>query len=89
MEPYSQYVGIVAGILTGISLLPQLIKLIREKKSENVSVGMLVVLLGGLCGWVWYGILKNDYPIIVTNSFSLLTNITILILSYIYRRRQQ
>ena len=87
MASSSQYVGIAAGILTGISLLPQLVKLIREKKGESVSVGMLIVLLAGLSGWIWYGILKKDYPIIITNSFSMLTNIAILILSSIYSRR--
>jgi MtN3 and saliva related transmembrane protein len=87
MASSSQYVGIAAGILTGMSLLPQLIKLIREKKGESVSVGMLIVLLAGLSGWIWYGILKKDYPIIITNSFSMLTNIAILILSSIYSRR--
>ena len=89
MGEFSQYVGIGAGILTGVSLLPQLIKLVREKKGESVSVGMLMVLLAGLGGWVWYGILKSDYPIILTNSFSLLTNIAILVLTRIYRNREQ
>jgi len=87
MASISQYVGIAAGVLTGISLLPQLIKLVREKKPENVSIGMLTVLLAGLSGWVWYGILKEDYPIIVTNAFSMLTNVVILILSSIYKRK--
>ena len=87
MASISQYVGIAAGILTGISLIPQLIKIVREKKKESVSIGMLVVLLAGLCGWIWYGVLKKDYPIIITNAFSLLTNISILILSFIYKRK--
>ena len=87
MASSSQYVGIAAGILTGISLIPQLIKLIREKKGESVSIGMLITLLVGLSGWIWYGILKKDFPIIITNSFSLLTNISILILSTIYNRQ--
>ena len=88
MVPISQYVGIASGILTGVSLIPQLVKVVREKKNEGASIGMLVVLLAGLSGWMWYGILKKDYPIIITNAFSLLTNISILILSFIYRRRQ-
>ena len=87
MSSLSQYVGIIAGVLTGLSLLPQLIKVIREKKSESVSLLMLIVLLAGLAGWVWYGILKNDYPIIITNSFSFLTNLSIIILTAIYRQR--
>jgi MtN3 and saliva related transmembrane protein len=86
MSGLSQYVGIVAGVLTGVSLIPQLVKLVREKKPENISFAMLAVLLAGLAGWVWYGILKNDYPIIITNSFSFLTNITIIILGLIYRK---
>jgi MtN3 and saliva related transmembrane protein len=86
MSSFSQYVGIVSGILTGISLLPQLIKVIREKKSESVSLVTLIVLLAGLSGWVWYGILKEDWPIIITNSFSFLTNSAIIILSLLYRK---
>ena len=88
MAQLSQYVGIVSGILTGVSLIPQLIKVVREKKSESVSFGMLSVLLAGLFGWMWYGILKKDYPIIITNAFSLLTNISFLILSFIYSGRK-
>ena len=86
MASISQYVGIAAGALTAVSLIPQLIKVVKEKKNESVSIGMLVVLMAGLSGWLWYGILKMDYPIIITNAFSLLVNISILTLSFIYRR---
>ena len=85
LSNYSQYVGIVAGILTGVSLLPQLIKIIKEKKANSISFGMLAVLLAGLCVWIVYGILKKDYPIIVTNSFSLLTNIVMVVLTIKYK----
>ena len=87
MNNYSQYVGIVAGILTGVSLLPQLIKIIKEKKANSISFGMLIVLLAGLCVWIVYGVLKKDYPIIVTNSFSLLTNIIIVVFTAKYKDR--
>jgi len=82
---YSQYVGIAAGILTAVSLLPQLIKIIKEKKANSISFGMLAVLLAGLCVWIVYGVLKKDYPIIVTNSFSLLTNIVMVVLTIKYK----
>lgn len=80
-------IGIVAGVLTGISLLPQLIKLIKEQKGDDISIGMLVCLLAGLACWITYGFLKMDYPILITNSFSLLVNITIICLKYYYERR--
>lgn len=75
---YESYVGIAAGICTSVSLLPQLIKIIREKKADNISWFMLFILIGGLSLWVWYGILKKDLPIIITNSFSLLVNSLII-----------
>jgi MtN3 and saliva related transmembrane protein len=86
MEEYSLYVGIAAGICTGISLLPQLIKILKEKKAEAISFFMLAILLAGVGGWVWYGILKEDYPIIITNSFSVVVNILIIIFSVKYKQ---
>ncbi|MEJ7828667.1 MAG: SemiSWEET transporter, partial [Segetibacter sp.] len=82
-------IGIVAGLFTACSLLPQLIKIIKEKKVEDLSKGMFITLMIGLALWITYGILKNDLPIIATNVFSLLLNISILILRFKYGRNQQ
>ena len=84
MSDISQYVGIGAGILTSVSMLPQLFKIIKEKRAENISYLMLFILLAGIGGWVWYGILKSDYPIIVTNCFSFLVNLVIIFFSVKY-----
>ena len=40
----SKLVGISAGVLTGASMLPQLIKVLKEKKVSQVSVVMLLEL---------------------------------------------
>lgn len=80
-----QVVGIVAGIFTGVSLLPQLIKIIKEKKAEGVSYGMLLILLTGLAGWVYYGWLREDYPVIITNAFSFMVNVLVILFSIKYK----
>ncbi len=85
-KDYTGYVGIGAGVLTAVSMLPQLFKIIKEKKAEDISYFMLFLLLVGLAGWVWYGILKNDYPIIITNGFSFLVNLVIIIFSVKYKK---
>jgi MtN3 and saliva related transmembrane protein len=85
MEKYSVYIGIAAGICTSISLVPQLVKLFKEKKAEDISLVMLCVLQFGLGVWLWYGIIKNDIPIIVTNSFSFLVTLLVIILSIRYK----
>ena len=84
----TEIIGIAAGICTGIAMLPQLIKIIREKKAEDISFVMLLVLIVGLGGWVWYGLLREDYPIIKTNAFSLLVNFAIVYFSYRYRQKK-
>ena len=79
-------IGIVAGVFTSISLLPQLIKIIKEKKVEELSMSMFISLLIGSSLWVYYGILRKDMPIIVTNGFSVLQNIFILFFRFKYRK---
>jgi MtN3 and saliva related transmembrane protein len=69
-----EWVGIIAGVLTSASLLPQFIKLLKTKKAEDISLFFLFLLISGLAMWVWYGIIREDIPIIVTNAFSLLLN---------------
>lgn len=86
MADIATYIGIGAGILTAVSLLPQLIKTVKEKKAEAISYGMLFTLLAGLAGWIAYGIMKNDYPIIITNSFSFIINGLITIFSLKYKK---
>jgi MtN3 and saliva related transmembrane protein len=85
MKDYSLYVGIGAGVCTAISLLPQLIKIIKEKKAEAISFFMLFILLAGVGGWIWYGYLRSDYPIIITNSFSFIVNVLVIIFSAKYK----
>jgi MtN3 and saliva related transmembrane protein len=77
---------LAAGVCTATSLLPQVVKTIKEKKAEDVSLGMLLVLATGILLWIVYGIKKNDLPIIATNSFSLLVNIVMVVVGIKYKR---
>ena len=78
--------GIAASVLTGISMLPQLVKVIKEKKADDISYVMLVVLLIGLALWSIYGAMKKDWIILISNSFSFLVNLTLLVLSIRYKK---
>ena len=84
---WTQVIGLFAGICTASSLLPQLIKTIKEKKAEDISKLMLVVLMTGVATWIVYGLLRNDLPIVLTNAFSLLLNIAMLVLRIKYSRK--
>ncbi|AXY78816.1 hypothetical protein D3H65_28170 [Paraflavitalea soli] len=82
-----QLIGIGASIGTGISLFPQLIKVAREKKAESVSLPMLSVLFAGLVLWVIYGIMKEDWIIIISNAVSMILNACTAVLSIKYKQK--
>ena len=84
-----EIVGLAAGICTSISLLPQLIKLLKHKKAEDISLFYLIILFIGLGLWIWYGFLREDTPIIVTNGFSLVINGIVIVLGIRYKRAQK
>lgn len=84
-----QILGIVAGICTSASLVPQVVKVWKEKEAEDVSLIMLVVLLTGLILWVVYGFMKQDLPIIATNIFSVLVNVTLIVLRIRYAGKEE
>jgi len=81
-------IGIAASACTAASLIPQLAKVLKEKKAENVSLVMLVVLFVGLGLWVNYGILKKDQIIIISNLFSFIVNILLAIFAIKYKKKQ-
>ena len=79
------WIGILAGACTSVSLLPQILKIIKEKKSENISIPYLLILFAGLCLWITYGVMKKDTPIIITNSLAAAMNVITIILGLMYR----
>jgi len=79
-------IGIMASIGTAVSLVPQLVKVIKEKKADNISLGMMAILFAGLGLWVYYGILKKDWIIIISNSFSFIINLMLGIFAVKYKK---
>ncbi|RNA63238.1 hypothetical protein D1631_15530 [Chryseobacterium nematophagum] len=79
--------GITAAILTSASMLPQLIKILKNKNVDDLSWITLLILIVGVSLWVWYGIIKNELPIILSNAFSALINITLLIFYIIFKNK--
>lgn len=77
--------GIVAGICTSSSIIPQIVTTLKQKKVGEVSVFMFIVLMTGNALWIYYGIEKSDIAIISTNIFAVSLNLVMLILKYRYR----
>ena len=68
MDSWASIVGYVAGLLTVVSFLPQVLKAWRTKRVADLSLGMLVLLTMGGMLWLVYGAMTGDWPVIITNS---------------------
>jgi len=86
---YESIVGIAASVLTGIASIPQLIKIRREKKAEDISVIMYLVLLTGLALWTYYGFLRKDLILICSNAFSFTISLMVLIFALLYKKKKK
>ena len=79
--------GVIAGILTSVAMLPQLIKVLKEKNVEDISWLMTATLITGLSLWVWFGILKEEWSIILSNGFAVLVNVVLLFCLIKYKEK--
>jgi MtN3 and saliva related transmembrane protein len=70
--------GLLAGTLTTISFVPQLLKTWRTKSAKDMSLPMLVSSCAGVFLWLVYGILLQATPIILANLITLILALIIL-----------
>ncbi len=60
-------VGYVAGALTTISFVPQVVKAWKMRETRDLSLAMLVLFAVGVILWTLYGFWVGSVPIIVAN----------------------
>ena len=60
-------IGLAAAGCTTLSFLPQAIKTIKTKQTEDLSLGMYSFFTLGVSLWLTYGIIIKDLPVILAN----------------------
>jgi MtN3 and saliva related transmembrane protein len=79
-------IGIMASIFALSSTVPQIVKSLKTKKTEDLSVWLILSLIVGLSLWVIYGIGRNDVVIVGGNILGVSLNLVLLILKFRYSR---
>jgi MtN3 and saliva related transmembrane protein len=77
---WTAFIGLIAAICTTSSFLPQVVKILRSKRTKDVSLPMYSILTAGLFLWLVYGFILNDLPLILANSISLTLSLCVLLL---------
>ena len=78
--------GYIAAILTTAAFLPQLIKTLKTKKADDVSLITLIMFIIGVLCWIIYGYKISSIPILSANLITLILNLLILISKIYYSK---
>jgi MtN3 and saliva related transmembrane protein len=79
--------GYLAGALTTIAFVPQVVRIVRTRSAGDISWGMFAILSVGVALWLWYGIRLSSLPLIAANGVTLALVLAILVLKLRYRPR--
>ena len=77
--------GYSAGAITSLTFLPQVIKTWKERSAKDISLMMFLIAAVNEVMWIVYGVLKNDWVIISTNSVVLVMSSNMIYLKLKYK----
>ena len=79
MEKYITYIGFFSGFCTTIAFIPQAYKVWKTKSTKDISLWMFLIFTTGVAGWLVYGVLTDNLPIIFANIVTLFLAFLILV----------
>ena len=78
-------VGFIAGTLTTVSFVPQVVHILRVKRADDLSWWAFGTFTVGVVMWLTYGVMLGAAPIIVANLVMVVLAVAILLLKWRYR----
>tara|TARA_B100001287_G_C22388103_1_gene392008 strand:- start:139 stop:405 length:267 start_codon:yes stop_codon:yes gene_type:complete len=82
-----EFFGYFAAVLTTLAFLPQLIKTLKTKKADDVSLVTLIMFLTGVLSWIIYGYKILSTPILLANIITFILNLLILIFKISFSKK--
>ncbi len=78
-------VGYIAGALTTLSFVPQVIKAWKMRETRDLSLAMLVLFGIGILLWTLYGVWVGSLPIIAANVITFVLILVLLCMKFRYK----
>jgi MtN3 and saliva related transmembrane protein len=73
-------IGFLAGLLTTIAFIPQVLKIWKTRSARDISLGMYVIFTCGVVLWLAYGLLLASLPIVLANTLTLTLAMAVLVM---------
>ena len=83
------FLGILAGVCTSISFVPQAIQVIKTKKTEDIYLVTYCLFSVGVFFWIIYGGIQKDPAVFLTNIVTFIPAVIILTLKFKSVRRMK
>ena len=80
------FLGLIAGTLTTIAFVPQLLKVWNTKSAKDISYIMFIMFIIGIVLWEIYGWGIHSLPVIIFNVITFFLGLSILILKFIFEK---
>ena len=84
--PSTEILGLVAGVFTTFSTIPQIMRVYKLKSAREISLIFTSTLLTGVTIWLVYGIVLGLTPLILWNSIGIVLNAWLLLFKLRYGR---
>ena len=79
--------GLFGAFLSSITFVPQVYKAWQTKSTNDLSVWMILILIANVSTWLTYGIIRNDFAIILANSIILSLSLLLLYFKMTFQPR--
>jgi MtN3 and saliva related transmembrane protein len=76
----AEAIGLMAGVLTTLSFLPQVRQTWRTKSTKDISLPMFLSFCTGVLLWLVYGMMIHSLPVILANGVTFVLSGAILIM---------
>ena len=81
-------IGSFAALCSTTSFAPQAWRIIRTRDTSAISTRMYVITVVGFALWLTYGLMKWEWPLIVTNAICLALSAFILVMKLLPQRKK-
>ena len=71
-------IGLVAAFCTTVAFVPQVVRTWKSRSTEDISLGMFSFYSTGIFGWLVYGLMIGDIPLIASNGVTFVLSLIML-----------
>jgi MtN3 and saliva related transmembrane protein len=75
----------VAATLTTAAFVPQALHILRHKETRAISLFMYVSFAAGVALWLLFGVIIDNWPIVISNAITLVLALAIVAMKLKYK----